>query len=49
MNEDSLSVHFSNFSFRSVPEYRGASKVLLLPRGAALGGKNFNSPQEIQS
>lgn len=38
MNGDSLSVHFSNFSFRSVPECRGASKILLLPRGAALDG-----------
>lgn len=27
----------------------GPSKILLLPRGAALGGKNFNSPQQIQS
>lgn len=49
MNGDSLSVHFSNFSFRIVPEYRGTSKVVLLPREAALHGENFNSPQEIES
>lgn len=46
MDGDSLSVHFSNFSFRSAPEYRGASKVLLLTRGAALDGKSFTSPRK---
>lgn len=49
MNGYSSSVHFSNFMFRIVPEYRGTGKVLLLPREAALDGKNFNSPQEIES
>lgn len=44
-----LSVHFSNCSFRSVPEFRGVNKVLLLHKGAALDGKNLTVPRKYRA